>query len=114
MKSVADDVTDACAPDRGKPVGMTLLFKVRAGVVVRRFDPEGVRGPVPGAVGGMFPGGGAVMSFMPGDSGRGLPKTRATFGIFTTKYRSSFEECLATPFNGTLAFKPPAVARRSQ
>jgi hypothetical protein len=57
-----------------RPVGITLLFQ-SAGrpVVVLRFDPDGKRGPVPGAVGGMFPRGGAEMSFMPGDSRRGIP-----------------------------------------
>lgn len=56
------------------PFGITLLFQ-SAGrpVVVQRFDPDGVRGPVPGAVGGIYPRGGAEMSFMPGDSGRGWP-----------------------------------------
>lgn len=64
----------ACRAD-DRPVGMTLLFQ-SAGrpVVVQRFDPDGLRGPVPGAVGGMYPRGGAIMSFMPGDSKRGIPK----------------------------------------
>lgn len=58
-----------------KPIGFTLLFQ-SAGrpVVVQRFDPDGRRGPVPGAVGGMYPRGGAEMSFMPGDSEHGIPK----------------------------------------
>jgi hypothetical protein len=57
-----------------KPIGFTLLFQ-SAGrpVVVQRFDPDGRRGPVPGAVGGMYPRGGAEMSFMPGDSEHGMP-----------------------------------------
>jgi hypothetical protein len=56
-------------------VGMTLLFQ-SAGmqVGVLRFDPDGKRGPVPGAVGGMYPRGGAEMAFMPRDSKHGLPK----------------------------------------
>jgi hypothetical protein len=56
------------------PIGFTLLFQ-SAGrpVVVQRFDPDGRRGPVPGAVGGMYPRGGAEMSFMPGDSEHGMP-----------------------------------------
>ncbi len=63
-----------CLADE-RPVGMTLLFQ-SAGypVGVARFDPDGQRGPVPGAVGGMFPKGGAQMSFMPGDSKWGAPK----------------------------------------
>lgn len=57
-----------------RPIGITLLFQ-SAGrpVVVQRFDPDGMRGPVPGAVGGIYPRGGAEMSFMPGDSRRGWP-----------------------------------------
>jgi hypothetical protein len=61
--------------DEDGPVGMTLLFQ-SAGrpVVVQRFDLDGRRGPVPGAVGGMYPRGGAEMAFMPGDSKRGMPQ----------------------------------------
>ncbi len=63
----------AGADDRA--VGMSLLFQsADREVVVQRFDPDGARGPVPGAVGGLFPRGGAIMSFMPGDRGKGVPK----------------------------------------
>ena len=64
----------SCRTD-DRPVGMTLLFQ-SAGrpVVVQRFDPDGRRGPVPGAVGSMSPRGGKEMAFMPGDSKRGMPK----------------------------------------
>ncbi|MDP2324618.1 MAG: hypothetical protein Q8N51_11375, partial [Gammaproteobacteria bacterium] len=57
-----------------RPVGLTLLFLNvgNSDLVVSRFDPDGVRGPVPGAVGAG--GGGAQMSFMPGDSRRGVPQ----------------------------------------
>jgi hypothetical protein len=60
----------AHASDR---MGMTLLFmnKSRDYIVVTRFDPDGQRGPTPGAVG---VGGKAQMSFMPGDSQRGVPQ----------------------------------------
>lgn len=62
----------ACVHAQGEQsMGMTLLFmnigKHRIGV--KRFDPDGRRGPVPGALGG---GGEAQMSFMPGDSKRGV------------------------------------------
>lgn len=65
----------ACANAGGdeRPVGMTLLF-MNVGtheIGVHRFDPDGLRGPVPGSVG---PGGGAQMSFMSGDSKRGVPQ----------------------------------------
>jgi hypothetical protein len=55
------------------PVGMTLLFMNKGpySIGVRRFDPDGLRGPTPGAVG---VGGGKQMSFMPGDSKRGVPQ----------------------------------------
>ncbi len=57
------------------PIGMTLLFQCAGHeVVVQRFDPDGQRGPVPGSVGSMSPRGGAEMSFMPGDSKRGMPQ----------------------------------------
>jgi hypothetical protein len=57
------------------PVGMTLLFQSSGRpVVVRRFDPDGMRGPVPGSVGSMSPLGGKEMAFMPHDSKRGIPK----------------------------------------
>ena len=64
----------ACLADDG-PVGMSLLFQ-SAGreVLVQKFDFDGQRGPVPGAVGGVFPKGGAQMSFMPGDSKRPVPR----------------------------------------
>ena len=57
-----------------KPVGLTLLFmnKGSYAIGVTRFDPDGQRGPVPGGLGAG--GGGAQMTFMPGDSKRGLPQ----------------------------------------
>ena len=50
-------VTVSSAPLAGdKVIGMTLLFQAAyREVVVKRFDPDGVRGPVPGVVGGIFP-----------------------------------------------------------
>lgn len=56
------------------PIGMSLLFQNKGsfGIGVRRFDPDGHRGPVPGALGPG--GGGAQMSFMPGDSNRPVPR----------------------------------------
>lgn len=63
------------SPADDKPVGMTLLFQSSGMPVgVLRFDPDGRRGPVPGAVGGMYPRGGAELTFMPSDSKHGLPK----------------------------------------
>ncbi len=64
----------SCRHDE-KPIGMSLLFQsADRGVVVQRFDLDGIRGPVPGWVRGMSPRGGAHMSFMPGDSKRGIPQ----------------------------------------
>jgi hypothetical protein len=58
-----------------KPIGMTLLFQSSSVPVgVLRFDPDSRRGPVPGAVGGMYPRGGAEISFMPDDNRHSLPK----------------------------------------
>ena len=63
-----------------QPVGMTMLFlnKGNFAIGVKRFDPDGQRGPVPGYL-GAEPNdnrnqGGAQMSFMPGDSKRGMPQ----------------------------------------
>ena len=64
----------SCREDE-KPIGMTLLFQSAARpVVVQRFDPDGMRGPVPGAVSGMSPRFGKQMTFMPGDSKHGVPR----------------------------------------
>jgi hypothetical protein len=58
-----------------RQIGMSLLFQSAGrSVVVQRFDPDGIRGPVPGSVGGMYPYGGAEMMFMPGDSKQPVPK----------------------------------------
>lgn len=73
MMALFSSVLTGCIADDG-PVGMTLLFQ-SAGrpVLVQKFDFDSQRGPVPGAVGGMSPKGGAQMSFMPGESKRGVP-----------------------------------------
>ena len=54
-------------------LGMSLLFTNKAsnGIGVRRFATDGLTGPVPGALG---VGGSAQMSFMAGDSKRGVPQ----------------------------------------
>ena len=63
-----------------KPVGLTLLFmnKGSYAIGVTRFDPDGQRGPVPGGLGAepndVTNQGGKQMTFMPGDSKRGLPQ----------------------------------------
>jgi hypothetical protein len=73
MIALLSSLLTACLADDG-PVGMSLLFQSAGHPVgVARFDPDGQRGPVPGGVGGMFPKGGAQMSFMPGDSKRPVP-----------------------------------------
>ena len=74
MVALLSSLLTACLADDG-PVGMSLLFQSAGHPVgVARFDPDGQRGPVPGAVGGVFPKGGAQMSFMPGDSKRPIPR----------------------------------------
>jgi hypothetical protein len=45
--------------------------------VVKRFDPDGHRGPTPGTLGSMAPKGGKEMAFMPGDSKAGIPQFEA-------------------------------------
>jgi hypothetical protein len=56
-------------------MGMTLLFMNKGpySIGVRRFDPDGLRGPTPGALGASTTEG-KQMSFMPGDSKRGVPQ----------------------------------------
>lgn len=76
-----------------RPVGMTLLFQSAGHPVgVARFDPDGLRGPVPGAVGEMYPRGGAIMSFMPGDSKRAVPQfVDVEWMVSTAEYRKERE-----------------------
>lgn len=64
----------ALAQDKS-PVGLTLLFlnKGPYSIGVSRFDPDGQRGPTPGAL-GANPTEGKQMSFMAGDSKRGVPQ----------------------------------------
>jgi hypothetical protein len=74
-------------------VGMALLFQssgVQVGVL--RFDPDGKRGPVPGAVGGVYPRGGKEMAFMPGDSKYGPPKfVEIEWMVATRKYADEWK-----------------------
>ena len=69
-------VIAACTGFSGKEpsVGMTLEFMNwgKDFLVVKRFDPDGRRGPVPGGLGPSRTEG-KQMSFMPGDSQRGMP-----------------------------------------
>jgi hypothetical protein len=56
---------------------------------VLRFDPDGMRGPVPGAVGS---GGAKHMSFMPGDGKRGMPRfVDVTWMVATAEYNAEWE-----------------------
>ncbi len=67
------ELLSACANAQDThPLGMTLLFTNKAshGIGVHRFAPDGLTGPVPGAIG---VSGSAQMSFMGGDSQRGIP-----------------------------------------
>ncbi len=61
-----------------RSLGMSLSFinKGPDNIVVRGFNPDGQRGPVPGYLGfgGSRNDDGKEMSFMPGDSKRGVPK----------------------------------------
>ena len=69
-------VLAACAGfnEKEPSVGMSLRFtnKGQDYIVVKRFDPDGLRGPVPGSL-GPSSNHGKNMSFMPGDSQRGMP-----------------------------------------
>ena len=66
----------ACTGFSGKEpsVGMSLRFTNKGDnyIVVTRFDPDGAPGPVPGSLGPVS-NHGKQMSFMPGDSARGMP-----------------------------------------
>lgn len=76
MMSVMPVVLAACMHiGNERPVGMTLLF-MNVGsedIGVSRFDTDGLRGPVPGALGASSTEG-KQMTFMPGDSKRGIPQ----------------------------------------
>lgn len=65
----------AAGAGRERPVGLTLLFMNvgRDSIGVKRFDPDGQRGPVPGALGPSLTEG-KQMTFMPGDSKKGMPQ----------------------------------------
>ena len=67
----------ACQPGGAdeQSLGMSLHFlnHGKNGLGIRKFDPDGVRGPVPGSLGPSLTGG-AHMAFMAGDRKRGLPK----------------------------------------
>jgi hypothetical protein len=66
--------TIGCA-SRVAEIGLSLEFynKGSRPLATRRFDFDGKRGPIPGYLGPG--GGGASMSFMPGDIKGGLPKS---------------------------------------
>jgi hypothetical protein len=73
--ATAGAVFFASCASNAQPIGMTLSFQ-SAGrpVVVKRFEPDGLRGPTPGTLGSMGPKGGKEMAFMPGDSKAGIPQ----------------------------------------
>ena len=79
----------ACNEER--PIGVTLLF-LNTGTLpalIKRFDPDGRRGPVPGALGR---GGQAQMAFMAGDSEHGAPQfVDIGWSLFTPEYESAIE-----------------------
>lgn len=85
----------AACPEDG-PFGMTLLFQSAGrSVTVMRFDSDGQRGPVPGYLGGMFPRGGAQMTFMPGDSKRPVPEfVEVEWVLFSAEYQARKENFL--------------------
>jgi hypothetical protein len=74
MATIGSVLLASCA-SYAEPIGMTLSFQ-SAGrpVVVKRFDPDGLRGPTPGTLGSMGPKGGAEMAFIPEESKTGIPQ----------------------------------------
>ena len=80
-------LSSACNEER--PLGVTLLF-LNVGsepIGVKRFDPDGRRGPVPGALGR---GGQAQMAFMAGDSEHGAPQfVEVEWSVSTPESRSA-------------------------
>ena len=86
----------ACAQGTGtgqqRPVGLTLLF-LNVGqdsIGVTRFDPDGMTGPTPGALGPSLTEG-AQMTFMPGDSKRGVPQFVDVEWVVTTPAISALQ-----------------------
>ena len=90
-------LSSACNEER--PLGVTLLF-LNVGsepIGVKRFDPDGRRGPVPGALGR---GGGKQMAFMAGDSEHGVPRfVEAGWTIPNAEYRAWSAEMSNKPVN---------------
>lgn len=87
-------------------IGMTLDFESSGRpVMVKRFDPDGERGPTPGYIGGAMPKFGAHMSFMPGDSKEALPRFvdvtwisyLPEFEAISEKYEKIYKEDRVTP-----------------
>ncbi|MES2832102.1 MAG: hypothetical protein V4695_08930 [Pseudomonadota bacterium] len=87
-------------------VGMTLDFESSGRpVMVKRFDPDGERGPTPGYIGGPMPKYGAHMSFMPGDSKKALPRFvdvtwisyLPEFEAISKEYEKIYKEDRVTP-----------------
>jgi hypothetical protein len=111
MIALLSGLLTACLVDEG-PVGMSLLFQ-SAGreVLVQKFDFDGQRGPVPGAVGGMWPRGGKHMTFMPGDSKRGVPSyVDVGWLIWTDEFNAWFESIEKRPEGERYIYTPEGRA----
>jgi hypothetical protein len=83
----------ASCVSHAQPIGMTLLFQSAGDHVgVLRFDPDGQRGPTPGAVGSMSPKGGKEMVLMASDGRRGVPKfVDVAWMVATPEYEKDWQ-----------------------
>lgn len=121
MIALMSSLLTACLADDG-PVGMSLLFQSAGHPVgVARFDFDGQRGPVPG---GVSPGGGAQMTFMPGDSKRPVPsfvdiewtvesnELRAEMDHVLYSRADKFSDAWMKDFNEFMKTRVPRYTRR--
>ena len=73
MACLAFAALQACREDDA-PIGVTLVYKCEGlPIVVRQFQPDGLRDMSPGAL-TCGPKGGAEMTYMPGDGAGKLPR----------------------------------------
>jgi hypothetical protein len=119
------ELLSACANAGDDRVGMSLHFINRGinSIGVYRFAPDGLEGPVPGALG---PDGnsyernkqdsqvGKSMSFMPTDSKHGVPQfVDIEWFVSTPEYRAAFSEYKQRlPLRGSMISKEELIQQK--
>jgi hypothetical protein len=108
MIALLSGLLTACLVDEG-PVGMSLLFQSTGDeVLVQKFDFDGQRGPVPGVVSARTR---KHMTFMPGDSKRGVPSyVDVGWLIWTDEYKAWSESIEKRPEGERYIYTPEGRA----